>query len=80
MVNPRDVAYRGWELTEVVHETEAWSLVRGNYRGDDAVALRWNGGGPSDNGFPVSRGQPVWFILPGELAEQVCAIARRLEL
>ena len=31
MVNPRNVAYRGWELTEVVYETEAWSLVRGNY-------------------------------------------------
>ena len=78
MVNARDVAYRGWELSEVIYGNETWSLVRGNYLGDNAVALRWNSGGPSDNGFPVSRGQPVWFILPDELAEQVCAIARRL--
>ena len=78
MINPRDVAYRGWKLREVIYENETWSLVRGNYQGDDAVALRWNSGGPSDNGFPVSRRQPVWFILPDELAEQVCAIALRL--
>lgn len=78
MVNPRDVTYRDWELREVIYENDTWSLVRGNFREDDVVALRWNSGGPSDNGFPVSRGQPVWFILPDELAEQVCAIALRL--
>lgn len=76
MVDPREVVYRLWELEEVIYENRSWSLVCGRFEGYPAVGIRWNGNGTDKKGFPVSSGQdPVWFVLPPELADSVREVA-----
>ena len=78
MIDPHAVEYRGWELKEVIYNNGDWSLARGQFREENAVGIRWNHGGAQDKGFPLSRSKPVWFILPDELAEILCAVAKQL--
>jgi hypothetical protein len=34
------------------------------YAGNEAVGIRWNGNDEESLGYPTSRHQPVWFVLP----------------
>jgi hypothetical protein len=36
------------------------------YSGEESVGIRWNGNDDGPLGYPTSRNQPVWFVLPGE--------------
>jgi hypothetical protein len=70
-VNPRDVQAprASWQLIDVLHESEQWSLALGRWRSGDEVrpvlAQRWNGeeGG---KGNPTAHGHATWFVLPDD--------------
>lgn len=53
----------------ILHNNGSWSVAELNWNGQPALGVRWNG---SDNetgvGTPQSRGLPMWFIVPTELA------------
>lgn len=36
------------------------------YSGIDSVGIRWNGSDAEPLGYPTSRNQPVWFVLPDQ--------------
>lgn len=56
----------------VLHNNGSWSVAEMNWQGQLALGVRWNG---SDNesgvGTPQSRGLPMWFIVPQELAAAI---------
>lgn len=72
-VNPREVnsPQSNWQLIEVLHESEDWSMAIGRWKSDDdgtwrpVLAQRWNGWEGS-KGNPISRGYPTWFVLPDD--------------
>jgi hypothetical protein len=71
-INPRDVMspQANWQLIDVLHEAEHWSMALGRWKSDDGkwrpvLAQRWNGWDGS-KGNPISRGFPTWFVLPDE--------------
>ena len=70
-IDPRQVVSprSNWQLIDVLHETEDWSMALGRWKSDDdgtwrpVLAQRWNGGNGS-KGNPISRGFPTWYVLP----------------
>jgi hypothetical protein len=59
-------------------EDESWSVARLIWGDSPAVGIRWNGDSRSSIGLPQARGNPTWFILPGDLAEAVLERAKEL--
>lgn len=59
-------------------KTNSWSVARLRWDGEPAVGIRWNGENDAGVGTPQSRGNPTWFIVPGELAERVIEEAELL--
>ena len=56
-----------WALEEVLYiDAEKWSIAKGRWEGDPAVAIRWDGDDDA-LGYPSSAGHPVWFVLPRPL-------------
>ena len=83
VVSPRD----RWELKEVlytgndVRSGSSWSVARGIYEGNDAIAIRWDGETPSDPGFPTSRkGSSVWYMLPYVVGVAVVGLVQALKV
>lgn len=65
---------------------EGWSAANVEWReqGDDewvpALAIRWNRSHTgSHKGHPLSRGYPVWFIVPDELKKAVLREVKKLK-
>lgn len=51
----------------------SWSLAELIWDGSPAFGIRWNGGDEGGIGTPQSRGIPMWFILPQEVADAYLA-------
>ena len=71
-IDPRSVTapQANWQLIDVLHETDDWSLALGRWKKEDGtwkpvLAIRWNGWDGS-KGSPISRGYPTWFVLPDD--------------
>lgn len=88
-VKPSDVlSPRGQvKVLDVLYDGGEWdvSVARLLYRDDlnapyeECTGIRWNGNLDEGNkGMPLSRGYPVWFIIPQEFSE--CLQARALDL
>ncbi|MGS4243649.1 hypothetical protein ACKUS5_29245 [Serratia marcescens] len=88
-VKPTDVlSPRGHvEVLDVLYDAGEWdvSVARINYRDElnqpfsECTGIRWNGNlDEGSKGMPLSRGYPVWFVIPKEFA--ACIQARALEL
>lgn len=61
---------------EVIHSTGngGWSLARIGWEDSQSIGIRWNGSSDEPGiGTPQSRGNPTWFILPGDLQDVILA-------
>ena len=65
---PHVVVYKG--------TAEPFAVVALNWYGEPALGIRWFD--DEGNGFPVSRGAPVWFLFPAVLHEPVLTGLRDL--
>lgn len=54
----------------------SWSVAQIIWDDKPAVGIRWNGDSNSQIGTPQSRGNPAWFVVPGELQDAVVRAAR----
>ncbi len=65
--NPRDAVSpkADWQLIDVLHEGEHWSMAVGRWDKRPALAQRWNGK-EGAKGNPVSHGFPTWFVMPDD--------------
>ena len=57
----------------------SWSVARLKWDEETKVGIRWNGDSVSSKGLPQARGNPAWFVLPGELGSAVLAAAQALK-
>ena len=80
VISPRHL----WSLSFVVSDNGMgnYAIAVGRWRGECALAMRWNGMPGDPLGSPQSRGLPTWFILPQRLWEVVLSTvpAERREL
>jgi hypothetical protein len=85
--NPREVISpkNRWRLHEVIYDggEDSWAVAEGQWENKgvwgNVLAIRWNGDVGHPKGNPQSRGLPTWFIVPGELADAIRAIARAMK-
>jgi hypothetical protein len=58
----------------------SWSVARLSYwNGEENIGIRWNGEEDHPGvGHPQSRGRPVWFVIPQEMADTIRARAEEL--
>ena len=75
------------EVLDVLYDSGEWgvSIARIRYRDElnqpfkECTGMRWNGNLDEDNkGMPVSRGYPVWFVIPDEFSECIQETALNL--
>jgi hypothetical protein len=56
----------------VIHWVPDWSLALGEWDGERALLIRYNGSDdPESLGYPIAHGSPVWFVLPAALQAHV---------
>lgn len=73
-----------WRFLELLHNTgeDGWSLAKGQWEDNGefkpVLAIRWNGN-DSSLGNPQSRGNPTWFVIPGELEDSVLSALPQLK-
>jgi hypothetical protein len=57
----------------------SWSVARLRYADRPRIGIRWNGDEKeSKMGVPTATAHPVWFILPDEIADDVCKLVEGL--
>lgn len=68
-MNPRDVVSPKYKMTliEVLYENEDYAIASLLWENKLRIGIRWNGKGEK-TGYPNSRGQATWFILPKAVA------------
>lgn len=70
MPNPKDVNPRNFKVTKIIFDNGEFSIAYGCWEGDNGtLAMRWNGEGEEDQGYPKTFGNPMWFIVHGDLKE-----------
>lgn len=68
MPRPAEVNPSNFRVEQIVYETEVFSIASGIWEdGRSHLAMRWNGEG-ENIGYPKLFNNPVWFIIPRELA------------
>ena len=64
-----------WKLGSILYNSReyGWSVAEGQWKDgetwNNALGIRWNGGGENPLGHPISHFHPVWFIVPDELRD-----------
>lgn len=69
-MNPRNVTARGITVHRIIRDTGpgGFCMAEISQGRERSHGIRWNGE-EGANGYPTSRGYPVWFDLPREMAE-----------
>jgi len=83
VISPKSKVER--ESLEVIFDKGAvdysWSVAKLRYADRPRVGIRWNGDErESKMGVPTATAHPVWFILPDEIAEDVCKLVERIKV
>ena len=83
-VNPKSITTSGIRVKRVLHDDGAggFSVARiAMPNGTTCLGIRWNGEGGYEEdgdargsqGYPTSRGKPVFFTIPDELEDVIAA-------
>lgn len=72
MPEGKTVSPAKWQNIIVLYDNGAYSAIWGNYDGSDkrCLGVRWNGG-EDELGYPNMAGNPVWYVEPNFLTEQI---------
>ena len=69
-MNPNEIETNGVRVIRIVCDRGPgeWSMaLLRNPANQEYYGIRWNGA-EGENGYPTSRGKPVWFSLPEEVS------------
>lgn len=76
MVDPETITTSGIKVLRVLHNdgADGFSVARIKHpNGSSSLGIRWNGSsedegaGRGSQGYPTSRGKPVFFTIPADL-------------
>lgn len=76
-MDPENMKTKNFEKKRILYDNEEFSIACGNWiekgKREDVIslAMRWNNCKDQDKGFPLSRGNPVWFIYPRKLSRDL---------
>lgn len=63
-MKPEKVNPRNFKVNEIIYDNYEFSIAYGKFEnGDNCIAMRWNGDGETDAGYPKTFGNPMWFIV-----------------
>ncbi|MCB0126370.1 MAG: hypothetical protein KDE58_29130 [Caldilineaceae bacterium] len=67
MPRPEDVNPHNFSVHQIIYNDGEFSIVWGKWQEEEMrLAMRWNGEG-TNQGYPKTFGNPVWFLLPVEI-------------
>lgn len=69
-MNPEKVNPRNFQVNEIIYDNDEFSIAYGKFEnGENCIAMRWNGIGDDDKGYPKTFGNPMWFIIDNRLKQ-----------
>jgi len=80
MPTPNEVNPHNFQVKDVLYNKGGFSIAWGRWESkEDLLAMRWDGDGATDQGYPKTFGHPVWFVLPADLALPIVLAIRTLD-
>jgi hypothetical protein len=71
-MEPEKVNPRNFKVKEIVYDNKEFSIAYGKFEnGDYCIAMRWNGDGDANAGYPKTFGNPMWFIIDNRLKSPI---------
>jgi hypothetical protein len=72
MPKPIEVNPRNYKVKSVLFDNGEFSIVIGTWeKKENVLAMRWNGNDNEDKGYPKTFGNPMWFIIHGDLKQPI---------
>lgn len=67
-MKPENVNPKNFKVLNVLYDDSEFSLAYGLWDGrHKVIAMRWNGEGDDDAGYPKTFGNPMWFIVSDDI-------------
>ena len=67
-MKPENVNPRNFNVKSIIYNNDEFSIAYGKFeKGDNCIAMRWNGEDNNDAGYPKTFGNPMWFIIDNRL-------------
>jgi len=69
-MKPENVNPNNFEVELIIYNDDEFSIAYGTWEnGTQSIGMRWNGDGEEDKGYPKVFGNPMWFLVPQDLAK-----------
>jgi len=66
-MHPEKVKPYKFHKHTIIYDNEYFSVAYGIWEGsENRLAMRWNGEGDNEIGYPSQGGNPLWFQLPND--------------
>ncbi len=67
-MKPENVNPGNFEVIKIIFDNDEFAIAYGIFEeGENCIAMRWNGDGEDDKGYPKTFGNPMWFIVHQDL-------------
>ena len=67
-MKPENVNPGNFEVNKILFDNNEFAIAYGKFEeGENCIAMRWNGDGEDDKGYPKTFGNPMWFIVHNDL-------------
>jgi len=75
-VNPNN-----FKVESILFDNDYFSIAFGKWDSNNefSIAMRWNGNGESDPGYPKLFGNPLWFLIHDDLRTPIIKSLLELE-
>jgi hypothetical protein len=76
-MDPNNVNPKNFKVEKIIYNSNDFSIAIGIWVDDKTrrFAMRWNEvNSPSDKGFPLSSGHPMWFQLPIDIQDIIITL------
>lgn len=69
-MKPENVNPNNFEVEKILYNDEEFSIAFGTWVDEtQSIGMRWNGNDEEDKGYPKVFGNPMWFLVPQDMAK-----------
>ena len=81
-MKPENVNPRNFKVKKIIYDKEGFSIAIGTWQDDESerFAMRWNGKGEKDKGYPSVLGHPMWFQLSEDVKGIITTILKHCDI
>jgi len=70
-MKPENVNPNNFAVDKILYDDGDFSIAFGTWEdGTKSIGMRWNGVSDADAGYPKVFGNPMWFLIPDNLATE----------